>query len=112
MPAIPAWSAEPLVELLWPEGAPGALGDEPKDKPTLTLWLPAPERATGAAIVVCPGGGYGHLAVDHEGSAGAIFDRFSKIELPMTDSELAVMAMTPIIGCSRRMAAMGMAARL
>ncbi len=67
VPAIPAWSAEPKVELLWPGGAPGALGDEPKDKPTLTLWLPEPDNATGAAIVVCPGGGYGHLAVDHEG---------------------------------------------
>ncbi len=67
VPAVPAWSAEPKVEMLWPEGAPGALGDEPKDKPTLTLWLPEPEKATGAAIVVCPGGGYGHLAVDHEG---------------------------------------------
>lgn len=52
---------------LWPEGAPGALGQEAKDIPTLTVFLPAPEKATGAAIVICPGGGYGHLA-DHEGS--------------------------------------------
>lgn len=52
---------------LWPEGAPGALGQEAKDIPTLTVFLPAPEIATGAAIVICPGGGYGHLA-DHEGS--------------------------------------------
>jgi acetyl esterase/lipase len=52
---------------LWPNGAPGALGKEPKDIPTLTVYRPAPEKATGAAIVICPGGGYGHLA-DHEGS--------------------------------------------
>jgi len=52
---------------LWPDGAPGALGKEAKDIPTLTVFLPAPEKATGAAMVVCPGGGYGHLA-DHEGS--------------------------------------------
>lgn len=52
---------------LWPEGAPGALGTAAKDIPTLTVFLPAPEKATGAAIVICPGGGYGHLA-DHEGS--------------------------------------------
>ena len=45
-------------------------------------------------------------------SAGEMLDRFSRIELPMTDRELAVMAMTPIIGCSRPIAAMGMAARL
>ncbi len=63
-----AWAAEPKVELLWPDGAPGALGKEPKDKPTLTVWLPSPENAAGAAIVVCPGGGYGMLAVDHEGT--------------------------------------------
>lgn len=52
---------------LWPEGAPGALGQQAKDIPTLTVFLPAPELATGAAMVICPGGGYGHLA-DHEGS--------------------------------------------
>ncbi|MCW5555872.1 MAG: alpha/beta hydrolase [Verrucomicrobiae bacterium] len=52
---------------LWPEGAPGALGTEDKDIPTLTPFLPTPENATGAAIVICPGGGYGGLA-DHEGS--------------------------------------------
>lgn len=52
---------------LWPDGAPGALGKEDKDIPTLTPFLPSPEQATGAAIVICPGGGYGGLA-DHEGS--------------------------------------------
>jgi acetyl esterase/lipase len=52
---------------LWPDVAPGALGTEAKDTPTLTVFLPAPDKATGAAIVICPGGGYGNLA-DHEGS--------------------------------------------
>lgn len=52
---------------LWPEGAPGALGKDAKDIPTLTVYLAAPEMATGAAMVICPGGGYAHLA-DHEGS--------------------------------------------
>jgi len=52
---------------LWPDGTPGALGKEDKDIPTLTPFLPSPEKATGAAIVICPGGGYGGLA-DHEGS--------------------------------------------
>lgn len=52
---------------LWPHGAPGALGKEASDIPTLTVFLPSPEKATGAAMVICPGGGYGHLA-DHEGS--------------------------------------------
>ncbi len=59
-----ARGAEPVV--LWPEGAPGALGKEPADVPTLTPYLPPKERATGAAVIVCPGGGYGRLA-EHEG---------------------------------------------
>src|SRR5688572_15881019 len=58
-------AAEPKTELLWPDGAPGALGDEAKDKPTLIIYLP--EKPNGAAVVICPGGGYGGLAMDHEG---------------------------------------------
>jgi pectinesterase len=58
-------SQTPIV--LWPDGAPGALGKEAVDIPTLTPFLPLKEKATGAAIIVCPGGGYGHLA-DHEGA--------------------------------------------
>jgi len=52
--------------VLWPQGAPGALGREPTDVPTLTPYLAPKEKATGAAVVICPGGGYGHLA-EHEG---------------------------------------------
>ncbi len=55
------------VELLWLNGAPGALGNEPEDKPSLTIHLPPEEKANGAAVVICPGGGYRMLAVDHEG---------------------------------------------
>ncbi len=57
----------PKTELLWPNGAPGAKGSEDGDKPTLTIYLPPKEKATRAAVVICPGGGYGHLAMDHEG---------------------------------------------
>ena len=57
---------------LWPEGAPGALGKADKDIPTLTPYWPDPAKATGAAIVICPGGGYGHLA-SHEGGHYARF---------------------------------------
>ena len=57
-----ARAADPLP--LWPDGAPGALGKEPGDVPTITIY-----RADGGgpapAIVVCPGGGYGGLAA-HE----------------------------------------------
>jgi len=57
---------------LWPEGAPGALGKEDKDTPTLTVFLPEPAKATGAAMVICPGGGYAGLA-PHEGVNYALF---------------------------------------
>jgi acetyl esterase/lipase len=51
---------------LWPNGGPGAVAKAPEDIPTLTPFWPAKDKATGAAIIVCPGGGYSHLA-DHEG---------------------------------------------
>src|SRR2546430_12871256 len=57
---------------LWPDGAPGALGKADKDIPTLTAYLPEPTKATGAAFVICPGGGYGGLA-NHEGGHYARF---------------------------------------
>lgn len=55
------------ADLLWPEGAPGALGAGDLDKPTLAVHLADPAKANGSAVVVCPGGGYGALAMDHEG---------------------------------------------
>ena len=55
---------EPII--LWPDGAPGAVGKEPADIPTLTVYAVPKEKATRAAVIVCPGGGYSHLA-DHEG---------------------------------------------
>ncbi len=57
---------------LWPTGAPGAYGTTDKDIPTLTPYLPEPGKATGAAIVICPGGGYAGLA-SHEGRDYARF---------------------------------------
>ncbi len=58
-------SPDPI--LLWPEGAPGALGTEEVDKPSIRMYAPETAKQTGTAIVVCPGGGYGALAIDHEG---------------------------------------------
>jgi acetyl esterase/lipase len=57
----------PKTELLWPKGAPHAKGDADGDKPSLTIYLPPKDKAAGTAVVICPGGGYGHLAMDHEG---------------------------------------------
>ncbi len=67
MIAQAALAAEPKTELLWPDGAPGAKGDKPADKPTLTIHLPDRDKAAGSAVVICPGGGYAVLAVGHEG---------------------------------------------
>jgi acetyl esterase/lipase len=64
--ASPA-SAEPKTELLWPNGAPGALGKEEKDQPKFIINLPEMEKTARAAVVILPGGGYGALAMDHEG---------------------------------------------
>lgn len=83
--------AGPQVIELWPKGAPGeavALGEErdltkPTDqliagksvirlgnvsKPTITVYRPPAEKDTGAAVLVCPGGGYSILAMDLEGT--------------------------------------------
>jgi acetyl esterase/lipase len=47
---------------LWPNGAPGARGVSSDDIPALTPYLPAATNATGAALVICPGGSYAALA--------------------------------------------------
>jgi acetyl esterase/lipase len=64
-----AYGIEPGTkkELLWPNGAPGAKGNDANDKPTMTIYLPTKEKATGSAVVIFPGGGYTHVAIDHEG---------------------------------------------
>src|SRR5262249_1101032 len=52
---------------LWANGAPGALGAQDKDIPTITPYVSEPNQASGAAMVILPGGGYGGLA-PHEGN--------------------------------------------
>ena len=58
--------AEPVVIPLWDGAAPGAQGNEDADRPTLTLYR-ANGRGAGTAVIVAPGGGYGNLAMNHEG---------------------------------------------
>ncbi|HMJ62138.1 MAG TPA: alpha/beta hydrolase [Bryobacteraceae bacterium] len=57
---------------LWEGAAPGALGNDDADIPTLTWYAPAHE-ATDAAIIVAPGGSYHGLASNHEGRQVANF---------------------------------------
>ena len=89
--AMCASAAEPPVVFLWPGGAPGSegkTGDEVVKiqpagdhvisnvhKPSITVYLPPPEKATGAAVVIAPGGGHSALWVDHEGHNIARFLR-------------------------------------
>ena len=67
-----AFAQEGMKMELWPKGAPNANGDE-NDKAELTVYLPDAKKATGRAVVCCPGGGYTHLAMDHEGHQWATF---------------------------------------
>lgn len=63
--AKPNPNAEPETVLLWPDGAPGALGKEDADRPSLTIYRA--RQPSGASVIVAPGGGYGALASNHEG---------------------------------------------
>ena len=60
-------AAEHNVVLLWPGGAPGAVGNQDADRPSLTLYVLPPSQPARSAVVVCPGGGYAGLAMDYEG---------------------------------------------
>ena len=62
-----ALAAEPAIVPLWPEGAPLARGAAETDQPFLAVYPAADRAARGPAFVICPGGGYGGLAADHEG---------------------------------------------
>ena len=57
---------EKKVMDLWPNGSP-TVSENPKDTARVWLYLPKAAKATGRAVVICPGGGYSHLAMDHEG---------------------------------------------
>lgn len=63
----PPASKKSELHALWPDGAPGAKGKAAADVPGVYLFLPAKDKANGAAVVICPGGGYGHLAISYEG---------------------------------------------
>jgi acetyl esterase/lipase len=83
MSSVAAAAAEPQIVLLWPKGAPGSEGKTAKEtvrvtsekdhvvsnvhQPSITVFLPPKGKATGAAVVVIPGGGHVELWMDHEG---------------------------------------------
>lgn len=61
------YAADEQWQPLWPDGTPGAKGTTDRDIPALLARPAAAEISNGCAVVVCPGGGYGGLAMDHEG---------------------------------------------
>jgi acetyl esterase/lipase len=79
---LPVSAAEPLMVDLWPGNVPGetaGIGEETTTgnrgsrqvtnvtKPTLSVFRPAKQQNTGAAVIIAPGGGYRFLSWDHEG---------------------------------------------
>jgi len=65
---IPNSKAVPDQQKIDSSGNPLRYSYSLVSRPTLTVYSPAAGRATGTAVVVCPGGGYVHLAMTHEGT--------------------------------------------
>jgi endo-1,4-beta-xylanase len=86
-PTLALGAGAPEEILLWPGGAPGSEGKTAPEaivpstdgvrritsihKPSITAHLPSREKATGAAVIVLPGGGHRYLSIDNEGHAVA-----------------------------------------
>ncbi len=67
------FTSSPQTILLWPDGAPGAQGIADIDKPALTLYPASDANKVPTGVVVCPGGSYSHLSMEHEGSEIALW---------------------------------------
>ena len=100
---MPVCAQQKFEMNLWPQGAPNSNGDA-ADSAKVWVYLPKKEAATGRAVVICPGGGYSHLAMSHEGHDWAPFFNNMGIaavvlkyrmphgnrEVPVSDAEEAV----------------------
>jgi acetyl esterase/lipase len=64
---ISSTAAEPIKMSIWPDQAPVGDGKFEKADVPITVHLPDPDKATGAAIVICPGGGYAMQVIGGEG---------------------------------------------
>jgi acetyl esterase/lipase len=83
MIAANVWAEMPpsgVPVVLWPKGAPNAIGQEDVDIPTLTPYWADQPVATGTAVIICPGGSYTHLSMEKEGSDVAHW--FNKLGVP------------------------------
>ncbi len=66
-PSTQPTDAPAVTVLLWPQGAPGALGTTGDDTPKITVYLPQ-QNPLHIGVLIAPGGGYQHLAMTHEGT--------------------------------------------
>ena len=103
MAATTAIAQKGTVFNLWAGGAPNTNGNA-TDTAKVTVFLPNAKKATGRAVVCCPGGGYSHLAMAHEGTDWAPFFNQQGIalvvlkyrmprgnfEVPVSDAEEAI----------------------
>jgi acetyl esterase/lipase len=71
--AVRAQAGWPPREPLWPAGAPGAVGSDTLDTPSIMAFPASASAASGAAVVIFPGGGYTHLATEKEGTKIAMW---------------------------------------
>jgi acetyl esterase/lipase len=72
-PPPPPILQEPQTILLWQGRAPGALGDEDRDKPALTIYMPSNTTGPMTAVVIAPGGSYRSLSMNNEGRSPASY---------------------------------------
>ena len=101
--SLTAFAAEPFDVNLWPNKAPNSNGIK-GDMAKVRVFLPDAKHATGRAVVICPGGGYENLAINHEGyDWGPFFNDMGiaavvlsyrmphgKREVPFSDAEEAM----------------------
>lgn len=101
--AVPSFAQKSFSVNVWDKKAPEKNGLQ--DTAYIKVFLPEARRATGRAIVICPGGGYEHLAMQHEGTDWAPF--FNKmgiativlhyrmpngnVKVPVSDAEEAML---------------------
>ena len=64
--SLAASAGKPIEMNLW-AGTPHVKSTDVNDTAKVWIYLPEKTNATGRAVVICPGGGYSHLALDHEG---------------------------------------------
>ena len=101
--SLTAMADKPFELNLW-DGKPKVKSADPNDTAKVFVYLPPKSMATGRAVVICPGGGYQHLAMDHEGKqvaewlnqlgiAGIVLKYrmpHGKYEVPISDAEQAM----------------------